>query len=560
MIGESDLELCLQRVLEVSPGLSARTLARAIRERFGFEVHKGDINPILYRRRHLFEFDGYSPPLWSLVATATARVGQPSSRTHPVPEPLEWKRVPTREIISAPRAPRRPIASTSESRRLYEWQREAIAAWQRSGGRGIVEAVTGTGKSRVATEILREMIEQGLSALILVPSLALQSQWADVIGSELQISTASFIGGGHVFDAGAREAVTIGLVNSVAPGAESLDGLFDVIVADECHRYGAATFRRGLLPKARWRLGLTATLDRSDDGVEQVLLPYFGRVCYRYGYREARRDGVIAPYGVVALGVDLHRDERDEFESAGMTMSKAQRELIERFGFPPSPHGEFLNEVNRAQAVRSRVGFLARAYLSALQTRKRILAESREKLKATGALGPVINSASHALVFTETIRGARLVADRLSADVDVDVYDSKQPSDHQRRVLRRLGEGGLRCAVAVRALDEGIDVPHIDLGIIVSASKSRRQMIQRMGRVVRRKTDGRGAVFMVIYASETAEDPFRDQREGAHLEELLEHADRSDVFHAASLDPKRLAAQVAAWIRSDRTDSGGAAS
>ena len=68
---------------------------------------------------------------------------------------------------------------------------------------------------------------------------------------------------------------------------------------------------------------------------------------------------------------------------------------------------------------------------------------------------------------------------------------------------------------APRVLDEGVDVPAADLAVIVGASRSRRQMIQRMGRILRRKSDGRLARLAVLFVEGTVEDPAAGAHEGS---------------------------------------------
>ncbi len=104
--------------------------------------------------------------------------------------------------------------------------------------------------------------------------------------------------------------------------------------------------------------------------------------------------------------------------------------------------------------------------------------------------------------------------------------------------LRRFASGYLDVVVAPRVLDEGVDVPEADLAIIVAGSNSRRQMVQRMGRVLRRKADGRMARLAVLFLEQTTEDPAN----GAHevfLGEVLRVAEdykgfRSDHVEAAN--------------------------
>ena len=79
-------------------------------------------------------------------------------------------------------------------------------------------------------------------------------------------------------------------------------------------------------------------------------------------------------------------------------------------------------------------------------------------------------------------------------------------------------------------LDEGVDVPDANLGIVVSASRTRRQMIQRMGRVLRRKQLGRGARFVIIFSADTMEDPRAAEDRDGFLEEIEEISESTRIF------------------------------
>ena len=102
----------------------------------------------------------------------------------------------------------------------------------------------------------------------------------------------------------------------------------------------------------------------------------------------------------------------------------------------------------------------------------------------------------------------------------------------RREVLGRFAGGELDVLAAPRVLDEGIDVPAADLAVIVGASRSRRQMVQRMGRVLRRKPDGRLARFAVVFVEGTVEDPAYGAHE-AFLGEVVDVAERISCFPAA---------------------------
>ena len=105
---------------------------------------------------------------------------------------------------------------------------------------------------------------------------------------------------------------------------------------------------------------------------------------------------------------------------------------------------------------------------------------------------------------------------------------------NRRLVLKQFKDRALDAIIAPKTLDEGIDVPEADLGIIIVASRERRQMIQRMGRVLRRKKDQRLAKFAILYVKDTSEDP-KNGPHGAFLETILpvasEHKDFGSRIH-----------------------------
>ena len=108
-------------------------------------------------------------------------------------------------------------------------------------------------------------------------------------------------------------------------------------------------------------------------------------------------------------------------------------------------------------------------------------------------------------------------------------------------ILGQFANGELTVLVSVQTLEEGVDVPDADLAIIVASSKQRRQMVQRMGRVLRRKSDGRDARFIILFVALTDEDP----RLGAHetfVEELI------DVARDSMIGDLTMAEQLRAFL------------
>ncbi|MDQ3247935.1 MAG: hypothetical protein M3Q45_01890, partial [Chloroflexota bacterium] len=107
------------------------------------------------------------------------------------------------------------------------------------------------------------------------------------------------------------------------------------------------------------------------------------------------------------------------------------------------------------------------------------------KVAALEMLSPVLDLAKRALVFTETVNSAKLAAEALrSLKISAFDYTSELDRDTLKERLSGFRSGSIRVLAAPRKLDEGVDVPEADVGIVIAASSSRRQMIQRMGRII----------------------------------------------------------------------------
>jgi superfamily II DNA or RNA helicase len=196
------------------------------------------------------------------------------------------------------------------------------------------------------------------------------------------------------------------------------------------------------------------------------------------------------------------------------------------YGCPDEPFGVFMQaaaQLSQGGNDDSKATRCARRYLNAFNKRRALMADCGRKLEALGLLSPVLSRAERALVFTETVPGANSAATTLSAlGVSAKAYTSKLATPIRKAMLERFRAGTIRVLAAPRVLDEGIDVPEADVGVIVAASRSRRQMIQRMGRVMRPKPDGGRATFLILYVRDTSGSwgahriPRRDRRPRRH--------------------------------------------
>jgi len=441
--------------------------------------------------------------------------------------PSRWW--PARATVSQSRG-EAPTQSHGSGLNLYPWQRDALEAWQRRGGRGVVEAVTGTGKTRVGVAAVLDELSQRGQAVVLVPTLELQNQWLGQLEALLPASRSA----GRMGSGGGDDLASHDVVVAVVNSARSMDlrpirqgGL---LVADECHRYGSSMNRLALDQRFRHRLGLSATYAREDDGNRTWLDPYFGGTCFRLGYARAKAEGITARFTVSLVGVAFSPEERAWYDELTERLGALGALLVKRYRVPADPFTAFLLGVRDLAEAGGEGSGMARTYLQAMRERRQLLAETPAKDEALRLVAPGLLSAQRSIVFTQSIAVAERACRTLSATgLRVAAIHSHLAGPLRRQTLAAFAAGELDVITAPRVLDEGIDVPAADLAVIVGASRSRRQMVQRMGRILRRKPDGRRARFVVLFVEGTVEDP----RGGAHeafLEEIVDVADEVLCF------------------------------
>jgi len=448
------------------------------------------------------------------VITIAPPSGQPSA-PYPIDDVPEREPLDLVKRATSPRAPAQIVEPTSENPfALYTWQRAALDAWRTNGHRGIIDAVTGAGKTRLAIAAIAEHTDLGGKVVVLVPTISLIHQWYEAIEALLPDLTIGLVGGGYD-DSLDDVDVLISTVASARNRTFILSpGEVGLLVADECHRMASTVNRQALDARFTKRLGLSATHERMDDLHTEVLLPYFAGVTYSLGYREAIDDGVIANVRVAFVGVEFTPEETESYRDMTERLSSLRRKLVGRFGCRPAPFSAFLDDVLALTRKGDRQeGMAANAWLTTWRARRELLAETPAKVEALTAMIGAIDDSIGTMIFTQSIESANDIEDELSAlGVQTGVHHS-EISDYERgEILEAFGERRLKAIVSVQTLEEGVDVPDADLAIIVAASKQRRQMIQRMGRVMRQKADGRDARFVILYVEDTDEDP----RLGAH--------------------------------------------
>ncbi len=363
------------------------------------------------------------------------------------------------------------------------WQTAAFEAWQGAGGRGIVEVVTGGGKTVFAELCMSSVYDAvaGVRFLILVPTTSLMDQWYVSIIEEFGLTPDDIGTWSGKSKPKAPPLVNIMVINTARSAAEVVRTCGPtMLIVDECHRAGSDANKKALSGDYIAVLGMSATPEREHDaGFENALRPTLGDIIYRYDLNAASSDGIVSPFDLINVRVDLGPDEAAAYNDLSAKIAR----LIKRKSDPE---------------IAERLEIL-------LRRRARVAAMARLRVPVAARL---IDShrGARAMVFHEDVDQATKLLDLLKQrGHSATIYHSRIAAPLRRDNLRLYRKGVFDVLVSCRALDEGINIPETQLAIIASATASVRQRVQRLGRVLRPSKGKSHATIYTLYATETEE-------------------------------------------------------
>lgn len=380
------------------------------------------------------------------------------------------------------------VLASHRVREPFPHQQEAVDAWLAAGKRGVVVLPTGSGKTFVAEMAAARV---GRSTLVVAPTLDLMQQWA------LSLTTAfdrevGLIGGGSYEIAD----LTVTTYDSAYIHAERLGNRFGLVVFDECHHLPGPSYSLAAeLMIAPFRLGLTATPEREDGG-EARLDDLVGPLVYRRDIRELAGE-YLADYETVRLTVRLSEEERESYHRE----YGIYRDFVDRSGVRlggAAGWSRFLAATSRSEEGR-------RAFL-AYRAQKAIATGSEAKVRKLAELLER-HRRDRVLVFTsdnETVY-------RISREFLVPSITHQTPMKERVEALAAFNQGRYPFLVTSRVLNEGVDVPAANVGVVLSGSGSVREHVQRLGRILR-KQEGKRALLYEVVAEDTAEEYVSSRR------------------------------------------------
>ena len=395
-------------------------------------------------------------------------------------------------------SPRRPSGQAPEALfaapglELHRHQREAIRRWASMGGRGILEMATGSGKTITALSLASQLYDSlgsPLVILIIAPLIHLVDQWIAVASTFGLHPIRCAEGTDRWFDdlsvaiqasnAGHRPVLSIATTAATLASDPFQRLLLTIrkpllVIGDEVHTYGAPVGFAALPKIDSYRVGLSATPERAmDPEGSQRLRSYFGPVVFEYTLRDALRDEVLTPYRYYPVLLDFDPDEMEEFVELTRRIARLGRSDDDS---PPSEPAKRL-----------------------LIKRARLVASARAKLPKLRALLASRRNDAHILVYCgdgaveqpdgpEMVRQVEEAVRIVGAELGMTCasYTANTPATVRQQHLQAFSAGDLQVLVAIRCLDEGVDVPATRTAFLLASSTNPRQFVQRRGRVLRR--------------------------------------------------------------------------
>ena len=377
--------------------------------------------------------------------------------------------------------------------KLRQWQEKAFPLWW-AKKRGIVKVVTGGGKTVFAIHCLTKYLEEEKdnSIFIVVPSIALLNQWYEGLQKIFGDKDISLNGGGEHLEVISK--ITISTIDSVKNIIHKFDASNTLLIVDECHKIG--TEKRGETLTNNWHatLGLSATPERDyDDNFYIIIKKILGDIIFDYDYIDAREDEVIVNFKLLYAYAAMTEDEEEKYKKFTKSI---QRRAATIGGNNMNDYPLKMLIFNRARMVKNsknRIPF----GVELLQKHKRdswiVFTENKKQAKE---FNKIINKKGYKSA----------------------IYNTDLDNAEREENLNNFKNGNLNVLVSCTALDEGFDMPEADGAMILSASSSKRQRIQRMGRVLRITANKQNALIVTVYSSKTEFDKLREESNRYKLE------------------------------------------
>ena len=354
-----------------------------------------------------------------------------------------------------------------ESISLRDYQQKALDSWIKAGKKGCIVLPTGSGKTVIGVKAI-ELINS--ASLVVVPTIDLMDQWTSVLSKYLKNIKIGNLGGG-LDDI---QAITVCTYDSAYIRAHNIGNKFALVVFDEVHHLAAPGYRSIAEQFASpFRLGLTATIEREDNLHRDFPRLIGGGIVFEAHPSDLAKNKHLSSFEIERRHVEMLPEEVEEYKKnfgiyqtnlikmgLRMNYSDSFRKLIMMSGKS--------GIARQAVLARNKAMDIALNSKSKIEELREILSENRGK---------------KTIIFTQH---NKLVFD-ISDKFLIPFITYKSTKAERQDALQGFKDGRYTALVTSKVLDEGVDVPDAEIGIIVSGTGSSREFIQRLGRLLRPK-------------------------------------------------------------------------
>lgn len=419
---------------------------------------------------------------------------------------------------------------------LHDYQKDAITTWVGENYRGIFDMATGTGKTFTglgAIAKLSEDLNDDLAVIIVCPYQHLVEQWVEDI---VNFNIDPIIG----YSSSAQKDWKKRLAKAVRDQKIRRDKRFFcfictnatftnayvqeqitkirssiLLVVDEAHNFGARSLSRFLDDRFTYRLALSATLERHrDEEGTAALYNFFGKKCIEYSLKRAIDEGKLTPYKYHPILVHLNDEELQVYEQLSLELSKHVKKG--RNGkMKLDSYGEIL------AIKRSRVVAAASEKLDKLREAILPYKEDHFLLVYCGATNVINPGSDISGTDEEDIKQIEAVTGILGNELGMKVskFTSEENISERAAIKEHFKNGDdLQAIVAIKCLDEGVNIPGIKTAFILASTTNPKEYIQRRGRVLR-KSPETGKEYAEIYDFVTLPRPL-DEVSGLTQEQM----------------------------------------
>ncbi|HEU5120288.1 MAG TPA: DEAD/DEAH box helicase family protein [Candidatus Nitrosocosmicus sp.] len=368
--------------------------------------------------------------------------------------------------------------------KLRDYQNEALTKWMINNKKGCIVLPTGAGKTIIA---LHAILRANSSTLIIVPTLNLMEQWFESISTMVrEKDQVGKLGGGYE----EIKSITITTYDSAYLKSSYLGNKFEFLIFDEVHHLGSDKYSLiGEQFISPFRLGLTATIEREDDKHINIFR-LIGNIVFKKDFYELSQQKHLARFKLKKIKVSMLPNEISRYNR---TLYEYRQLLRESKIYYPLKLERLIILSATNSNLRKALLLRNEALDIALNSQAKII--ELEKILES-------HQSEKIIIFTVHTKLAYSISDRFL----IPVITHKTKNEERNEILERFKKSQYRVIVTTKVLDEGTDVPDANMGIILSGTGSKREFIQRLGRLLRPKQDIENLANLIeIISSDTSE-------------------------------------------------------